>query len=132
MYVHRLWLTYETRAPSARQNPISAQRNARVFDKDPEQVEFARRHLELAAFDLSAATGGVEPQTADLDNRVRPRGNPFPEEGAHLGANQPRSAVRRQPCIGSNRKAGRCHMVVGPNHKQWRGRRSSNRRRGIH
>ena len=70
MHVDGLGFAHETRTPGAGKNLISAQGHAFVFNKYPEQVEFARSHLELAACNLSAPRRGVETQTANLSDRV--------------------------------------------------------------
>jgi hypothetical protein len=61
-YVHvdSLRFPNETWSPGARQNAVSAQNQALAFNEDSEQIEFARGHLQLAAFDLSSPSAGVE------------------------------------------------------------------------
>ena len=61
MNVDRLGFADKARAPGARKDPVSTQDRALVLNQDSEEVEFARCHLELAAFDLRAPSSGIEP-----------------------------------------------------------------------
>src|SRR5438270_2836030 len=86
--VDRLWFTDEARTPGAGQDLVATQNEAFVFNQDSQQVEFARRDLNLAACDLRASRARVEPQAAGFDDCLNRLGNALSEESAQLGANQ--------------------------------------------
>ena len=61
MHIDRFRFSDKTRAPGARQDPVSTHDLALVLNQNSEQVEFARRHLDLMAVDISSPCAGINP-----------------------------------------------------------------------
>ena len=61
MHIDRFRFPDKTRAPGARQDPVSTHNLALVLNQNSEQVEFARRHLDVAAGDISTPSADIQP-----------------------------------------------------------------------